>query len=255
MATNDPTTRTECEGCFDEGCAVCEPWHSQPSKRHARLISAPSEKQLKFFNDLLSTRKLPARLVHDIDQAVADGLDKSTCSKFIDELLPLPLKDGKTGASEAQVRFLRNLVEQHDCGITDLDALLPNIASKAAASQLIDAIKATPKRSTRQPASPGRGWVELEDGIYKDGDRIVKVYVTVHGAHEKVGKTWDPETRSFEYGGKRALRGLTPEHKMTLAEAVEFGSIYGICCNCSRTLIDERSIEAGIGPVCAKRFA
>jgi hypothetical protein len=151
MTTNDPRTRTECPGCFDEFCAICEPWHSMPSKTHGRRISA------------------------------------------------------------------------------------------------------TPKRSASQPAR--QGGVELEDGIYKDGDRIVKVYHTVHGSNQQVGKVWNADTRSFEYGGKRAMRGLTPAHRMTLAEAKEFGAIYGICCNCSATLTDERSIEEGIGPVCAKRFA
>lgn len=94
---------------------------------------------------------------------------------------------------------------------------------------------------------------ELEDGIYKRDDEIVKVYVTQSG--QKASKTWDTDTESFEYTGKRGLRGLTAEHRMTLDEAKAFGAIYGICCNCSRTLRDDVSIEAGIGPICARRFA
>ncbi len=42
--------------------------------------------------------------------------------------------------------------------------------------------------------------------------------------------------------------------KMTLEEAEEFGALYGFCCRCGRTLTDENSIEAGIGPVCAGKF-
>jgi hypothetical protein len=42
---------------------------------------------------------------------------------------------------------------------------------------------------------------------------------------------------------------------MTLDQAKAFGALYGACCNCGKTLTDERSIEAGIGPVCARKFA
>jgi hypothetical protein len=56
----------------------------------------------------------------------------------------------------------------------------------------------------------------------------------------------------FEYvpGGILKLR---PEDRMTLEEAQQFGKLYGVCCVCGRTLTDEISIEAGIGPVCAGR--
>ena len=50
------------------------------------------------------------------------------------------------------------------------------------------------------------------------------------------------------------IRRLCPEHKMSLADAKKFGALYGTCCVCGRTLTDEVSIEAGIGPVCAQKF-
>lgn len=43
--------------------------------------------------------------------------------------------------------------------------------------------------------------------------------------------------------------------KMTLDEAKSFGALYGMCCQCGRTLTNEESIEAGIGPVCRTKFA
>lgn len=42
--------------------------------------------------------------------------------------------------------------------------------------------------------------------------------------------------------------------KMTLEEAKAFGALYGTCCVCGRTLTDEKSIAAGIGPKCAQNF-
>lgn len=38
------------------------------------------------------------------------------------------------------------------------------------------------------------------------------------------------------------------------AAAIRYGQRFGICCVCSRTLTDSKSIEAGIGPVCAENM-
>jgi len=47
---------------------------------------------------------------------------------------------------------------------------------------------------------------------------------------------------------------LKPEHRISLDRAKSFGHMYGFCMICGRTLTDPKSVEAGIGPVCAKRF-
>lgn len=100
--------------------------------------------------------------------------------------------------------------------------------------------------------------VELEDGMYRrpsDGE-IFKVYHTKNG-HQVAKRLFKSEigesTYEFVYEGKRPLRSLTAEMRMTLEEARAFGAIYGVCCCCSRTLTDELSIYLGIGPVCGKR--
>jgi hypothetical protein len=52
-----------------------------------------------------------------------------------------------------------------------------------------------------------------------------------------------------------AIRDLIARgRKMTLEEAKFYGRLYGTCCRCGRTLTDEGSIEAGIGPICAEKF-
>jgi hypothetical protein len=40
---------------------------------------------------------------------------------------------------------------------------------------------------------------------------------------------------------------------LSFDEMVEIGRKTGLCCICGRSLDDEKSIEAGIGPVCAKK--
>lgn len=245
MTTSDPRTRTSCPGCYDDGCAVCEPdpkWDGMPSQYHAQKAykGGASDKQIAYLVSL------------GMDKAEAEKLDKTEASRAIDRLretAPAPLM------SEKQESFLRTLLARKQPE-ADADAIINGINGlsaqggqpRGAASTMIDILKARPDAKAKDA-------VKLEDGIYQIDGQVRKVYHTVHGRNEQVAKVWDENSRSFEYVGKRGLRGLTPAHKMTLAQAKEFGAIYGICCNCSATLTDERSIEEGIGPVCAKRFA
>lgn len=49
-----------------------------------------------------------------------------------------------------------------------------------------------------------------------------------------------------------AMRTLKSSDRMTDEQARAFGIRYGVCCVCGITLKDAKSVEAGIGPVCAK---
>lgn len=106
-----------------------------------------------------------------------------------------------------------------------------------------------------------------QDGMYRLSDgTIYKVQIAVHGSGKLYAKRLivnDAEWSSsrgitaakvtFEYEAG-ATRKLTDADKMTLEQAKEFGALYGTCCVCGRTLTDETSIAAGIGPICARRF-
>ena len=54
---------------------------------------------------------------------------------------------------------------------------------------------------------------------------------------------------------KGGLRNLSADMKLTLEAAQKFGQLYGVCCVCGRTLTNEVSIAAGIGPICSGRLA
>jgi hypothetical protein len=115
--------------------------------------------------------------------------------------------------------------------------------------------------------------VELVDGIYRNpatGD-IFKVYHTVHGRNVQVTKRLRVLTEQdqyskivrgkdvlvkaeFVYEGTRGLVGLTPEMKMTLEQAKEYGAVYGVCVRCAATLTKEESIERAMGSTCASYF-
>ena len=97
---------------------------------------------------------------------------------------------------------------------------------------------------------------QVPDGMHKTNGVIYKVQAAVHGSGrpyakvlvEQPGGGW-----AFEYA-PGAIRNLSRSTLLSLEEAKEFGVLYGTCCACGRTLTDESSIAAGIGPVCATRF-
>lgn len=98
----------------------------------------------------------------------------------------------------------------------------------------------------------------VTEGMYRKADgTIYKVQRAVHGSGNLYAKRLSPPD---EFGGKAkfeyapgAIRRLSIDERMTLEEAKEWGALYGTCCVCGRTLTNEESIEAGIGPVCSGR--
>lgn len=106
----------------------------------------------------------------------------------------------------------------------------------------------------REPArSPG---LVTEDGMYRTADGTIwKVQRAVNGSGHLYAKRLVVEdgSGSFVYE-PGAIRRLSPDNRMTLEEAKAFGQLYGVCCQCGRTLTDEQSIADGIGKVCAGRL-
>jgi hypothetical protein len=107
-------------------------------------------------------------------------------------------------------------------------------------------------------------WSILVDGVYIDSNEE-ETFIQLY--------------KVFKLNGKRAIRrrGLNSPSWSSLAdngfahqrilklfgdgdirilsfdEMVQIGRKTGLCCICGRSLDDEKSIEAGIGPVCAKK--
>lgn len=91
----------------------------------------------------------------------------------------------------------------------------------------------------------------LDEGMYRVNDCIYKVYRT---RDKNILVTKQLIEEAFEYTGKRPLRFIRAEHRMTLDEAKEYGKVTGTCCVCAAKLTNETSIAAGIGPICASKF-
>lgn len=94
---------------------------------------------------------------------------------------------------------------------------------------------------------------EKAEGFYRLAGTVYKVQVALHGSGQAYAKRWDTETLAWEMA-PGMVRQLSLNDRMTLDEAKAWGKLYGQCIKCGRTLTDEASIEAGIGPKCAESF-
>ena len=95
-----------------------------------------------------------------------------------------------------------------------------------------------------------------EAGIYRVGDTIYKVQKAREGDHLYAKKFVPPgpgDTEGFFVYEIGLLRHICAEDRLTLDEAKAYGALYGTCIVCGRTLTNEVSIAAGIGPICAGR--
>jgi len=94
-----------------------------------------------------------------------------------------------------------------------------------------------------------------EEGLYRDGDTVYRVKYNQERTR-LYAKRFVPEATSksdrFVYEGG-AIKRLSASNRLTVQEAEELGARYGVCCVCGAELTDAKSIERGIGPVCAKK--
>ena len=64
----------------------------------------------------------------------------------------------------------------------------------------------------------------------------------------------EPTKHSWEYVGRRPLATLVATKPLTLDEMSEWGVWSGVCLSCGAPLTVKKSVERGIGPVCAKKY-
>lgn len=157
-------------------------------------------------------------------------------------------------ATDKQLAFIRDLAVQANA--TDkVEARLAQGITKGAASNLIDELKIDAAAQRKAQRSQPQDDTQLE-GMHKVDGVIYKVQRAVHGSNNLYAKRLEVHGHgdaSFEYA-PGAIRRLSAATKLSLEEAKAFGALYGTCCVCGRTLTNESSIAAGIGPVCAGKF-
>lgn len=128
-------------------------------------------------------------------------------------------------------------------------------------SKFIEQLKKCPEKGKAAAKWQGRTPVH-EDGMYRVGTDIYKVQLAVHGSGKLYAKKLIPANSTSTKGGvpkfkfvyaPGAMKLLSASDRLTIAQAQEFGKLYGACCVCARTLTNELSIHLGIGPVCGGR--
>lgn len=148
-------------------------------------------------------------------------------------------------ASEKSVDYLVRLAAERTPAVsTDAIRVWAKTVPARMVSEKIDWLKTLPVEVS----------AELDDGIYVLGAAVVKVQHAVHGSGRQYAKQLDPETGKFEFVSGLVNQVRAHGRKMTMADAEQFGAVYGRCSVCGRTLTDEDSVANGIGPVCSGKL-
>jgi hypothetical protein len=154
---------------------------------------------------------------------------------------------------------------------TDLDRAVAYLEANAGRNDFLDSVlfafrrygNLTPKqiaavlRNADRDGSVKRANANpvVEIGMYRNGDGVFRVKRAKSSgnlyAMKFVPDAADKSDRLVYAPG--AIKTLTADQRMTVDEAQEIGALYAVCCVCGADLTDEKSVKAGIGPVCAKR--
>lgn len=141
-----------------------------------------------------------------------------------------------------------------------------SFADASAALDVLFASKFTPR--DRKPAAEEGFYVRTET---RDGEStrvFYKVQIAHHGSGLPYAKRLNvfPESVQGPDGelvtrvnaswdrAPGVVNELTADQRLSLEEAQAFGKLYGVCCCCATILTDEKSIAAGIGPICASKL-
>jgi hypothetical protein len=253
-----------------EQCGAAEPVRTRyrqggDNMGGGRVVRKISDAQLNLLRKLFAERDTTGMVLLPGAERI-ETMSLAGARDLIDRLMARPMKPGVAPAdapSEKQLDFAVSLAERKGLALTRADFAK---LSRRELSARIDDMKALADKPKPAPV-PMRDAV-TEAGMYRTPNgEIFKVQKAVHGSGQlyakRLAKLDQPYTKivrgktvevthEFEYA-QGAIRKLTSGMRMTKAEAVEYGTLYGVCCVCAATLTDEKSIEAGIGPVCAGR--
>lgn len=230
-------------------------------------VRYPSEKQQKFVATLAARKGITdAGLKAQVAEVAAGTLNLKATSRLIDDLMLLPDAPSASRrpgnpASAKQVDLMTKLGVEREGGAVYLQTAA-NVLGVAditdfttrEASAAIDGLFALPKVSTRTAQVAA----EVAVGMYRGTDgTIYRVYLGQQSGRNLVKKVVGSKAEgySYEYVGSAQYKLPADVAPMTLEEAKEWGRMTGTCCVCARDLDVPESVEAGIGPKCARRFA
>lgn len=162
------------------------------------------------------------------------------------------------GATEKQVKFLTDLLNRKVHNFTDLDV---NAVDKAVASRLIQTLldcADRPRETITSSAPAGTKLPDVAAGWYAidgtDGRETRFYRVDRPTAGRWAGRTFLKVQSSDDFWPVRDTREVERVLLEIAMDPVAAGKRYGVeigrCCRCNRTLTDDESRAAGIGPIC-----
>lgn len=191
-------------------------------------------------------------------------------------------------ATPKQVAFATRLLDERPGWAEDHDVPALTTLTRAQASRLIDALLAIrpeqppAPQAVERPAAPLAG---VPVNIPSDEEQAIDLRATPEGTYDVDGTVlriehadrgrwagftfvrWGPDLEGragiqrpgavwarVDTKAAPSLRLLTASLEAALGYAINYGRRTGACGVCGRTLTDPASIEAGIGPVCARKY-
>lgn len=146
-------------------------------------------------------------------------------------------------ASDKQVAFAWKLIGEREGMYYTQDELAA--MTKRSISTVIDRLLTLPKKAAVLAQEVGPGFYRLDGEFYKVNKSKSSGYLY---ALRWDGSGWDYD------GGKGVYRKLTADMALSAEDAKAFGDQYHACVFCIRELTDQRSVDAGYGPICASKY-
>lgn len=156
-------------------------------------------------------------------------------------------------ATPKQVDFINSLVQGREVTDEDMD-MVQHVSSREQASYAIATLVKRPVKGGSQDtrhddgAPVGVGYYLQTDTVY-----VVVKAKTTGRIYAKRLVTSDGGRARWEYS-PGALRHLAHADRLTLEDAKAMGTRLGVCVVCGAALTDPKSIDQGIGPVCAAKL-
>ena len=209
-----------------------------------------SPAQVSFITSLLRTH-LHTLGIPTVEEALAklnlSEATKGTASVLIDRLKGMP-EDPDTSMPDVVAQATRKGTGNRPGTCTTCGHL---VAQGAGYYYLTNAGRwAVHHKVSECPTTTAPAPVEVTEGLYKAADgTIVLVYRTRND--RLAGKT--KQGRSFKYQ-QGAIALAATGHPVSAEDAALFGKTHGYCIACAHDLTDDRSLDVGYGPICAKRY-
>jgi hypothetical protein len=162
-----------------------------------------------------------------------------------------------TPATEKQVAFVTRLLGERNTTGTKYEGhhTAPAL-TKQQASEAITALLGLPmaEQATERANEEGQ---QYSAGVYEQpvSGRLFRVYLGQRTGTLLVKEIIvDEDGVGYHYLGAAARHLPTTARRLSLAEVGALGKTFDHCLMCGRRLDDPESVDAGIGPVCSKKY-